>query len=159
MGLNKKIRIAFIKFGGLAAAGTERWLQYMAANLPKDEFEVDYYYCNSFPYFKIKGSETNRDRFNYMREKGVNLIQFTVKKINSDCYPARWEETDFWDVFDSRKYDFVQTGKAGAREYPYFEINLPVGLIIVQILFIVFILQTGKGVAGLMLVGELIEVA
>ncbi|OGI18230.1 MAG: hypothetical protein A2287_07720 [Candidatus Melainabacteria bacterium RIFOXYA12_FULL_32_12] len=126
MGLNKKIRIAFIKFGGLAAAGTERWLQYMAANLPKDEFEVDYYYCNSFPYFKIKGSETNRDRFNYMREKGVNLIQFTVKKINSDCYPARWEETDFWDVFDSRKYDFVQTGKAGAREYPYFKINLPV---------------------------------
>lgn len=26
----KKIRIAFVKFGGLSAGGTERWLQTMA---------------------------------------------------------------------------------------------------------------------------------
>ena len=32
----KKIRVAFVKFGGLAAGGTERWLQMMAANQPRD---------------------------------------------------------------------------------------------------------------------------
>ena len=37
----KKIRVAFIKFAGLAAGGTEKYLQTLATNLPKDEFEVE----------------------------------------------------------------------------------------------------------------------
>ena len=33
-----KIKVAFIKFGGLCAGGTERFLHAIAANLPKEEF-------------------------------------------------------------------------------------------------------------------------
>ena len=42
-----RIKIACIKFGGLAATGTEKWYQVIAANLPEDEFIVDYYYCDA----------------------------------------------------------------------------------------------------------------
>ena len=35
------IKIAFIKFSGMATGGTEKVLQTIAAELPKDEFEVD----------------------------------------------------------------------------------------------------------------------
>ena len=43
----KKIKIAFIKFGGMANGGTEKYLQTIASYLPKDEFEVDFFYCDS----------------------------------------------------------------------------------------------------------------
>ena len=39
----KKIKIAFIKFGGMANGGTEKYLQTIASYLPKDEFEVDFF--------------------------------------------------------------------------------------------------------------------
>ena len=37
------IKVAFIKFGGMANGGTEKYLQTIAAHLPKDEFEVDFF--------------------------------------------------------------------------------------------------------------------
>ena len=40
---NRKIKIAFIKYGGMASAGTERFLQSMALYLPKDCFDIDYF--------------------------------------------------------------------------------------------------------------------
>jgi hypothetical protein len=48
--MNKKIRVAFIKFGGLASGGTEKYLQTIAVNLPSDKFIVDYFYCDASPY-------------------------------------------------------------------------------------------------------------
>ena len=36
-----KIKVAFIKFGGMAIGGPEKVLQSIAAELPIDEFEVD----------------------------------------------------------------------------------------------------------------------
>ena len=44
------IKIAFIKFGGMANGGTEKYLQTIAAHLPKDEFDVDFFYCDAAPY-------------------------------------------------------------------------------------------------------------
>ena len=38
--LMDKIKIAFIKFGGMAIGGTEKVLQTIAAELPKDEFII-----------------------------------------------------------------------------------------------------------------------
>ena len=46
----EKIKVAFIKFGGMANGGTEKYLQTIAAHLPKDEFEVDFFYCDAAPY-------------------------------------------------------------------------------------------------------------
>ena len=44
------IKIAFIKFGGMSIGGTEKVLQTIAAELPKDQFQVDFFYCDAAPY-------------------------------------------------------------------------------------------------------------
>lgn len=123
-----KTRIAFIKFGGLSAGGTERWLQMMAANLPKNEFEIDYYYCDSAPYIgsDYKHPDTDPSRVEYMKNHKVNLIKFKVGAKDIRTRVHKWVDTDFWKKFDSKKYDIVQTAKAGPKEYPYYLIDLPV---------------------------------
>ncbi|MEI6835560.1 MAG: glycosyltransferase family 4 protein [Candidatus Falkowbacteria bacterium] len=116
-----KIRIAFIKFGGLSAGGTERWLQMMAANLPKDRFEVDYYYCDAAPYLgsDSRHADTNPERLKYMLDNQVNLIKFKVGFKDVTVSTHDWIKTDFWEKFDESKYDIVQAAKAGPAEYPF----------------------------------------
>ena len=46
----KRIRVAFVKFCGMATGGTEKVLQTIAANLDKNKFLVDFYYCDTAPY-------------------------------------------------------------------------------------------------------------
>ena len=124
----KQIRIAFIKFGGLSAGGTERWLQVIAANLPKEEFFVDYYYCDAAPYISssFQHADTDPSRLKYLQEHNVNLIKFKVGAKDITKPTHDWVDTDFWDKFDASKYDFVQTGKAGPAEYPYYLLPIPV---------------------------------
>jgi hypothetical protein len=100
----------------------------MALRLPRDRFEVDYYYCDAAPYI---GSDwvhpdTDAHRVSVMRNGNVNLIEFRVgaKDVTKPGHP--WVDTDFWDVFDASGYDFVQTAKAGPPEYPYHLLDLPV---------------------------------
>jgi len=121
-----KIRVAFIKYGGLAAGGTERWLQMMAANLPKDAYAVDYYYCEARPYADRPDADAHPERLSYMQEHGVNLVRFEVRNMLMDKLTYPWLETDFWQKFDASRYDLVQTGKAGPQEYPFYLIGLPV---------------------------------
>ena len=42
--MKSKGRIAFVKFGGLSAGGTERWLQTMAVLMQQRGFTIDYYF-------------------------------------------------------------------------------------------------------------------
>lgn len=120
-----KTKVAFIKFGGLAAGGTEKALQTIAANLPKDEFEVDYFYCDAAPYIgsDYMHSDTDPYRKKYVEESGVQLIRFDVayKDITKPTHP--WLDTDFWELFDEAKYDIIQTGRSGHPEYPFIHIN------------------------------------
>jgi len=76
-----KIKVAFIKFGGMANGGTEKYLQTIAAHLPKDEFEVDYFYCDAAPYIgsDFKHLDTDESRVEYTESHGVNLIKFDVE--------------------------------------------------------------------------------
>lgn len=122
------IRIGFVKFGGLSAGGTERWLQMMAANLPREAFAVDYLYCGTAPYIgsDFKHPDTDPDRLAYMRAAGVNLIEFSVGAKDITTPTHEWVDTDFWEVFDPRAYDLVQTAKAGPAEFPYYKMDLPV---------------------------------
>lgn len=124
----RKIRVAFIKFAGLSAGGTERWLQTMAANLPKNRFEVDYYYCDAADYIgsSYKHADTDNSRVQYMLEHDVNLIKFRVGAKDVTTPTHDWLDSDFLQIFDSNKYDFVQTAKAGPAEYPYFLLPLPI---------------------------------
>ena len=80
-----KIKVAFIKFGGMANGGTEKYLQTIAAHLPKDEFDVDFFYCDAAPYIgsDFKHLDTDESRVEYTKSHGVNLIKFDVEY--KDC--------------------------------------------------------------------------
>ncbi|MEI6396935.1 MAG: glycosyltransferase family 4 protein [Candidatus Taylorbacteria bacterium] len=122
-----KTRIAFIKFDGLSVGGSELWIQKMAANLPKEHFEVDYFYCDVAPLWGTDyvPGDTDPQRLEYMRDNKINLIKFNVKAVDYRFHYHPWIETDFWDLFDPKKYDLVQTIKAGPKEYPFYLIDLP----------------------------------
>lgn len=125
----KKIKIAFIKFGGLSAGGTERGLQTVCANLPKDRFDVTYFYCDSAPYIGSDWVHPNTDptRKAYMESKGVKLVKFDVGFKNVQTPTHTWIDTDFWDVFNENEFDIVQSARAGHPEYPFIHIrNTPI---------------------------------
>ena len=123
--MSKKIRIAFIKFGGLAAGGTEKFLQVLAANIPTDKFDADYFYCDSAPYVDsdYKHPDTDADRLKFMNLSSVRLIKFYVKAKDISSPAHNWIDTDFWKKFDEKNYDIIQTGRAGYPEYPFIKIK------------------------------------
>lgn len=122
---NKKIKVAFVKFAGLCVGGTERFIQTIAAHLPKDEFEVDYFYTNAAPYLgsDYQHSDNDMERGTYLREHGVNVIPVNVEFKDIRTPTHQWVNTDFWDLFDESKYDIIQTGRAGHAEYPFTQMH------------------------------------
>jgi glycosyltransferase involved in cell wall biosynthesis len=127
--MSKKIRVAFIKYAGLSAGGTEKFLQVIAANLPKDRFDVDYYYSDAAPYlgsnYRSKGTDSNRKA--YMISKKVSLIEFNITSIDVRHRKHKWIKTNFWKLFKESNYDIVQTGRAGPSEYPFYKLkNIPI---------------------------------
>lgn len=125
---NPKTRVAFVKFGGMTIGGSELWIQKMAVNLPKENLEIDYYYCDDTPY--IGGdhtpAESSPERIEYLRNNGVNVIKFSVKAKDIRTLTHDWVDTDFWEKFDESKYDLIQTVKAGPKEYPFYKMTKPV---------------------------------
>lgn len=118
-------KIAFVKFGGMAIGGTEKVLQTIASHLPKDKFQVDYYYCDAAPYIgsDYKHIDTDPSRVKYCEEHGVNLIKFHVGFKNITVPTHDWVDTNFWEVFDEKQYDLIVTGRAGHPEYPFCHIH------------------------------------
>ena len=121
----KKIKVAFIKFGGMANGGTEKVLQTIASELPKDQFIVDYYYCDSAPYIgsDFVHPDTDPSRLQYVKDNGVNVIKFDVEFKDLRTATHDWVNTNFWELFDEEKYDVIQTGRSGHPEYPFTLIN------------------------------------
>ena len=121
----KKIKVAFIKFGGMANGGTEKVLQTIASELPKDQFIVDYYYCDSAPYIgsDFVHPDTDPSRVQYVKDNGVNVIKFNVEFKDLTTLTHDWVNTNFWELFDEEKYDVIQTGRSGHPEYPFTLIN------------------------------------
>ena len=122
-----KIRVAFVKFGGLSSGGTEKWLQMMAANLDQNSFKVTYFYCDAAPYI---GSDylhptTDEARLRYLVNANVNLVKFQVGAKDVTREDHFWVNTNFWEIFDESEFDLVVTGKAGPAEYPFTKISLP----------------------------------
>ena len=101
----KKIKIAFIKFGGMANGGTEKVLQTIASELPKDQFIVDYYYCDSAPYIgsNFEHPDTDPSRVQYVKNNGVNVIKFYVEFKDLRTSTHDWINTNFWELFDEEK--------------------------------------------------------
>tara|TARA_B100000378_G_scaffold145083_1_gene117200 strand:+ start:177 stop:1268 length:1092 start_codon:yes stop_codon:yes gene_type:complete len=119
------IKVAFIKFGGMANGGTEKVLQTIAAELPKDKFIVDYFYCDSAPYIgsDFVHPDTDPSRLQYVKDNGVNVIKFDVEFKDLRTATHDWVNTNFWELFDEEKYDVIQTGRSGHPEYPFTLIN------------------------------------
>jgi glycosyltransferase involved in cell wall biosynthesis len=119
------IKVAFIKFGGMANGGTEKVLQTIAAELPKDKFIVDYFYCDSAPYIgsDFVHPDTDPSRVQYVKDNGVNVIKFDVEFKDLRTATHDWVNTNFWELFDEEKYDVIQTGRSGHPEYPFTLIN------------------------------------
>lgn len=108
-----KIRVAFIKYNGLGAGGTERWLQGVATLLPKNAFEVCYFYTG----------EEDPFRKAWLEEHEVRLVRIA----SSSRGPAgEWLETDLFEKFDEQQFDIIQTATAGPSEWPYFCFQKPV---------------------------------
>ena len=123
------IRVAFIKFGGMANGGTEKYLQTIASYLPKDDFKVDFFYCDAAPYIgsDYAHQDTDNSRIEYTKSHGVNLIKVEVGAKDVTKPTHDWVNTNFWELFDEDNYDIIQTGRAGHPEYPFHLIkNTPI---------------------------------
>ena len=97
----KKIKVAFIMPEGLSTGGTERFMQTIAANLPQDKYEVDYYYT----------PPVAQHRYQYMVDHKINLVKY------KGDYHTKWRyicvrDTDFWNVYKGG-YDLIQLGRCG----------------------------------------------
>lgn len=109
----------------MANGGTEKYLQTIAAYLPKDLFEVDFFYCDAAPYIgsDFKHINTDQSRVEYCKSNGINLIKFDVGFKNVTVSTHDWVDTNFWEVFNESDYDIIQTGRSGHPEYPFIHIN------------------------------------
>jgi len=121
----KKIRVAFVKYGGLVDGGTEKVLHTIAANLPKDRFAVDFYACDPAPYIgaDVKQGRTNPKNIAFLRKHGVKVITFKVGAKDLRTVTHVWRDTNFFELFDEKNYDIIQTGRAGHPEFPFTKIR------------------------------------
>jgi FkbM family methyltransferase len=112
----------------MCVGGSERFLQVIAAHLPRDLFDVDYYYCDAAPYLgsSSKHGDTNLDRLKYLDDHGVRSIKFHVQFRDLTKPTFDWVGTNFWELFDEKSYDFVFTVKSGHPEYPFHLLKIPV---------------------------------
>jgi len=118
-------KIAFIKFAGLASGGIEKYLQTIACLLPKDRYQVDYFYTNAAPFWYSSFEHPDNDlkRKEFVENNGIKTIQVHVDHKIGNVEPYEWVGTNFWDIFKESNYDFVQTGRCGYPEYPFNLIN------------------------------------
>lgn len=118
-------KIACIKFAGLASGGTEKVLQNIAMILSKNNYQVDYYYTNAAPFLNhwFVHPDNDEGRKKLVESCGVNTIPVYVESKQADIVPYKWNNTDFWDLFDESKYDAIQTARGGYPEYPFNLLN------------------------------------
>jgi FkbM family methyltransferase len=126
--IQDKIKVAFVKFGGLSSGGTEKWLQMMATNMNNLKFEVTFFYCSSAPYIgsDFRHPTTDIDRLKFMKNSRVVLKEFQVGAKDVTTNDHFWVDTNFWDVFDESLFDIVVTAKAGPAEFPFTKITVPI---------------------------------
>ena len=115
------MKVAFVKYAGMASGGVEKYLQTIACALPKEDFEVDFFYTNVAPLLNNSFVHPPNDprRLEVMKEHGINTIKVQVNEKEGREGVGEWRGTDFWDLFNEDDYDIVQTGRGGSPEYPF----------------------------------------
>jgi glycosyltransferase involved in cell wall biosynthesis len=119
------IKVACVKFGGLATGGTEKLLQSIAAYLPKDQFDVTFFYCDSAPYIGSNWvhPDTDPERLKFLQDHNVKLKKFHVGAKDVTHPHHMWIDSNFFEIFNEDDYDIIQTARAGHTEYPFTLIN------------------------------------
>lgn len=121
------MKIAIIKPGGLCAGGIEKYLQQIAVEFRKKDCHVDYFYTESVPC----GSSgwihpgTDPDRKTFMESNDIKLHQVSCTHIDDLESGGKWHNTNFFEVFDSSKYDVVIGATKGDPCWPFSAIKGP----------------------------------
>jgi len=118
-------KVAFIKYAGMASGGVEKYMQTIACLLPKEDFQVDFYYTNVAPTIGSNFVHPDNDssRLELMKSEGINTIEVQVGKKGPESSLYEWQNTNFWELFNEDSYDIIQTGRGGYPEYPFNLIN------------------------------------
>ena len=121
------MKIACVKYVGLAAGGVEKYIQNIAVILANNGHQVDYYYTN-LP--KLIGSswihpDNKEYRKQFLEQNGVKVCPVRIASRYTDC-AIPWNGTDFFDVFKESEYDVVQTARGGYPEFPFNQMSLPI---------------------------------
>jgi glycosyltransferase involved in cell wall biosynthesis len=120
-------KLAFIKIGGLASGGIEKYLQLLAVSLRKEGHEVDYFYTEGFR-FKSGWEHPGTDviRKQYLEDNYVKTIPIKLETMDDFENGGMWYGHDFYDVFDDDRYDYVIGGSKGTPSFPFNQIKTPV---------------------------------
>mgnify|MGYP003656261823 CR=1 FL=1 len=112
----------------MASGGIEKYLQTLAILLKRENYEVDFYYTNAAPFSNGWVHPPNSDeRIKLCQDSGINLIPVHVDMKQGHNIPYEWIGTNFFDLFDESKYDYVTIGRSGYVEYPFHLIkNTPI---------------------------------
>jgi len=116
------MKIACLKYAGLATGGTEKYLQTVACVLQR-EHEVHYYYTNDAPLLGTnwQHAQHSDERKSFVESRGVKTIPIHVGAV--DTIKKTWVDTNIWDVFDPSDYDAIQSARYGVPEFPFTEIR------------------------------------
>jgi glycosyltransferase involved in cell wall biosynthesis len=117
-----RLKIAFCKYAGLAAGGTEKYLQSLALLYKKAGHIVDYYYTDATP---IDGTtwqhpDTCPIRRSLLQSAGINTKFVKAQRRAHVDHYSEWIGTDFFDLFDESQYDYLVTAGDGRAEFPYY---------------------------------------
>lgn len=110
------IRIAFVTSDGMGFAGTQKFLQTVAANLPKNEYAVDYYYIDS------DKKNVSVSKIRLLQKSNVNLIPYSVLDKGERYRYCYQRNSTFMSVYKGN-YDVIITGSSGLPEYPLTKIK------------------------------------
>ena len=113
------IKIAVFTYYGLDKGGTEKFLQTVSGLLPKDRYEVDYYYIDTVP------QRVSLIKKNYLLDNNVNLIAYSCEKIEVNKRYVYLRNSNFFEVFQGA--DIILTGSSGFTEQVLEKIkNIPI---------------------------------
>ena len=121
------MRVAFVKYGGLAAGGTERLLQEIAIEIAKLGATVEYFYCDpkQSPGSSWVHPPNDERRKRHLEKNAIRLTKFEIshKDLSKPDHP--WISSNFFDFFREKDFDLVWTAKAGPPEFPFNKLNIP----------------------------------
>ena len=117
------MKIAFCKYGGLAAGGTEKYLQSLALLYNKAGHQIDYYYTDATP---IEGTDwkhpdTCPGRRQLLKSAGINTRFAQVQRRGHAAGGSEWIGTN-----GRRNRGHTPTGRREAERFAISRIRSPV---------------------------------